>query len=188
MFHNNFWPYVDIDLQTGQIQEHENMLPTPESVYKMTDGDWMARTLQDDLALQMYVYVRGAISDIDIERVRKLARVLGMDAEGLDDETPSRDAVRAVLNKYGFAATRYIVAKASEFAEREGKELMVALFDPSVLRELVEKGTRYDQEVVDFLKEQQDPNVRHECRSRQGLREFQLVIRRLSEAILHRPL
>lgn len=165
MFHNNFWPYVDIDLKTGQIQEHENMLPTPESVYKMTDGDWMARTLRDDLALQMYVYVRGSISDIDIERVRMLARVLGMDTEDLDNETPSREAVRAVLNKYGFAATRYIVTKANEFAQREGKELMVALFDPSVLRELVEKGTRYDQEIVDFLKDSKirtfDMNVVH---------------------------
>ena len=165
MFHNNFWPYVDIDLKTGQIQEHENMLPTPESVYQMTDGDWMARTLRDDLALQMYVYVRGSTSDIDVERVRTLAQVLGMDAEGLDKETPSREAIRAVLNKYGFAATRYIVTKASEFAQREGKEFMVALFDPSVMRELIEKGTRYDQEIVDFLKDSKirtfDMNVIH---------------------------
>ena len=151
MFHNNFWPYVDIDLKTGGVQEHENMLPTLEAVQKMADGEWMVKALRDDLALQMYVYVRGAISDIDVNSVRKLAAVLGLPTEGLDSPTPTREAVRAVLSKYGFAATRYIVAKASEFAARNNKRFMVVLFDPSVMRELVERGTRHDQEIVDFL-------------------------------------
>ena len=158
MFHNNFWPYVDINLESGKIQEHENLLPTPDSVYRMTDAEWMVKSLQDDLALQMYVYVRGAISDIDIEKVRTLARVLGMTAVGLESETPSREAVRAVLNKYGFAATKYIVTKARNFAERENKKLMVVLFDPSVLRQLIEIGTRYDQEIVDFLRDSKTRN------------------------------
>ena len=166
MFHNNFWPYVDIDLKTGQIAEHDNMLPTPESLYKMTDREWMVEALKDDLALHMYLYVRGAIADVDVQKVRDLSRVLGMGTRGLDGATPSRQSVEAVLRKYGFAATRYIVSKAKAFADRNNKKFMVVLLDPrGAMTELVQTGNRYDQEVVDFLAESRirtfDMNVVH---------------------------
>src|SRR5262249_11495948 len=72
-FHNNFWANIEINLQTGQLEEHENLLPTPESVYKMTDPDWTVQALKDDLALNMFLYSSGSIVDLDINGVRKLA-------------------------------------------------------------------------------------------------------------------
>ena len=166
MFHNNFWPYVDIDLKTGRVTEHDNMLPTAESLYKMTDPDWMVEALKDDLALQMYLYVRGSIRGVEVGKVRDLARVLGMATDGLEGATPPRASVEAVLHKYGFAATRTIVKKAAEFASRNNKKFMVVLFDPRrAMRELVRTGKRYDQEIVDFLAENKirtfDMNVVH---------------------------
>ncbi len=84
MFHNNFWPYVEMDLATGQWVERENLLPTRESLYKMTDADWMYENLKDDLALQMYVFAQGYTSDIDIEAVGRLARRLDLPARNLE--------------------------------------------------------------------------------------------------------
>src|SRR6516165_3362366 len=52
MFHNNFWPNLEMDLQTGRLIEQENLLRTPESLYRMCDPEWMAEHLKDDLALQ----------------------------------------------------------------------------------------------------------------------------------------
>jgi hypothetical protein len=58
-----------------------------------------------------------------------------------------------LLDKYSFAATKYILNKAKEFAEKNNKKLMIVLFDPSrVTRILLNSGSRYDQEIVDFLK------------------------------------
>jgi hypothetical protein len=59
-----------------------------------------------------------------------------------------------------------ILAKAKEFADRNDKKLLVVLFDPSrVMKPLVEGKPRYDQTIVDFLREKElrvfDMNVVH---------------------------
>jgi hypothetical protein len=154
MFHNNFWPYVEMDLTTGRWVERENLLATRESLYRMTDADWMYENLKDDLALQMYVFAQGLIRDIDAEAVGQLAQRLGLPS--VESAAPSKDLrayVRQVLDKYSLAATKYILAKAAEFARQHDKRLLVVLFDPGrVLPQLVEGRVRYDQEIVDFLR------------------------------------
>jgi hypothetical protein len=153
-FHNNFWANIEMNLQTGQLEEHENLLPTRESVYKMTDPDWTVQALKDDLALNMAMYARGNVSDLDVPAVRKLATHLGFTAEGLESVPPPRDVVEKLLHSYGFAATKWILTKAKAFADGNGKQLMVVLFDPSrVMRPLVQGKPRYDQTIADFLKE-----------------------------------
>jgi hypothetical protein len=165
-FHNNFWANVEMNLQSGQLEEHENLLPTPESVYKMTDAEWMLQAQKDDLALGMALYSRGLVSDLNMDSVRRLAEILSFDAKDLATAQPSRDIVGQLLNRYGFAATKMILAKANDFAERNGKKLLVVLFDPGgVMRPLAEGKPRYEQEVVDFLRGKQfrffDMNVVH---------------------------
>ena len=56
MFHGNFWAHVEIDLDSGKFVEKENPLPTPESLYKMTDPDFMVEALRDDLMLEMSAF------------------------------------------------------------------------------------------------------------------------------------
>jgi hypothetical protein len=165
-FHNNFWANIEMNLQTGQLGEHENRLPTPESVYKMTDPDWIVQALKDDLGLNLFMYARGNVSDLDMNAVRKLAAHLGFDRQGLDSPQPQRAVIGELLDRYGFAATKVILTKAKEFADRNGKKLLVVLFDPSrVMKPLVEGKTRYDQAIVDFLREHQfryfDMNLVH---------------------------
>jgi hypothetical protein len=60
--------------------------------------------------------------------------------------------VARLLDKYSFAATKYILTKAKEFARTNGKKLMVIIFDPSrVTRPLLQGANRYDREIVEFL-------------------------------------
>lgn len=165
-FHNNFWANIEMNLQTGKLQERENLLPTPESLYKMTDPDWTVQALKDDLALNMMLYAGGQVSDLDMAGVRKLAAFLKFDRPGLDAAQPPRPLVRQLLDRYAFAATKEILGKAKAFADGSGKKLMVVLFDPSgVTRPLIEGKARYDQEVVDYLREHQfrifDMNLVH---------------------------
>ena len=158
MFHNPFWAHVEMDLETGQIVEHENLLSSPESLYQMTDPDWMYGALKDDLALQMYLYASEMITDLDWPKVDRLAEHLELSPPDRGTAEKSRESVRGVLNKYGFAATRYILTKTREFTNRSGKKLLVILFDPSrVTRSLINTGTRYDQEIVDFLRQEEFP-------------------------------
>lgn len=152
MFHGNFWSNIEMDLETGKLEEKENLLPTPESLYKMTDSDWMCNALKDDLALKMYLYKNNQISKIDIQQLKTLSKHLKCPANFDGDSL--RSSVASLLDKYSFEATKYILVKAKEFVRANDKHLMVIIFDPyRVTRPLMQEINRYDQEIVDFLNE-----------------------------------
>ena len=152
MFHGNFWSNIEINLETGKLEEKENLLPTPESLYQMIDPDWMYGALRDDWALQMYLYKNNQINDIPLQPLRTLSRHLKSPASF--DGNSLRPSIARLLDTYSFEATKCILTKAKEFVRMNDKELMVIVFDPyRVTRELLKGGTRYDQDIVDFLDE-----------------------------------
>lgn len=165
MFHGNFWSNLEMNLATGQLEEHDSRISDPEKVYQMTDPDWMVENLKDDLALEMALYSRGGIQVIDVAKLRQLSRHLDRPAD-FDETPPSRADVASLLDAYSFAATKTILSKARAFTDAHDKKLMVILFDPyRVTRPLLEGGTRYDQEIVDFVQENEftvfDMNLVH---------------------------
>lgn len=150
MFHGNFWSNVEIDLETGKLEEKQSMLSTPESLYKMTDPDWMYEALRDDLALRMYLYKNNQIGDIDVRQLKALSRHLKCPVDLDGDEL--RQSVAGLLDEYSFESTKYILAKSKEFVRDNNKKLMVIIFDPyRVTRTLLQGQNRYDLEIVDFL-------------------------------------
>ena len=152
MFHGNFWAHVEMNLETGRIEEKENLLPTSESLYKMTDPNWMVERLADDLALQMNLFKNNRISDIDLRALKTLCSHLKYSMNF--DSNDLRSSVAKLLDEYSFTATKYILQEAREFAVTNNKNLMVVIFDPyRVTKPLLNGGSRYDQEIVDFLKE-----------------------------------
>jgi len=153
MFHGNFWANLEMDLNTGKFAEHGSRIPVSGDLYNMTDAGWMVENLETDLALQMYLYKQKKITEIDISMLKKLCLALDFP---LDFTNPDslHDNVTRLLDKYGFAATIYILNKAADFARAYGKKLLVVLFDPyNVTRSLLVNGTRYDQEIVDYLRQ-----------------------------------
>jgi hypothetical protein len=154
MFHANFWAHLEMNPETGRFVEKENPLDTPASLYRMTEPRFMVERLKDDLALQLYAVVRGYTRELDRERIDKLAAHLGYRMDWSRAPDLPRQA-QELLDRYSLEATRFVLAKARDFATRNGKKLMIVLFDPGrAMRELREKGTRYDQPVVDYLKKE----------------------------------
>jgi hypothetical protein len=153
MFHNNFWPNIEMDLRTGQFVERENLLPTREALYQMTDPQRMVDLLQDDLALQLFAFKLGLIRDLDRQPIRKLAACLNFPIDWSQEAT-LRSQADQLLDRYSLRATRFVLEKVREFTRQNGKRLLVVLFDPGrVLPQLVQGRPRYDQEIVDFLQE-----------------------------------
>jgi hypothetical protein len=152
MFHNNFWPNLEIDLATGRFVEKENLLPTPASLDRMTDPQWLVDHLKDDLALQLAAFKSGLIRDLDRPSIDRLAAHLDFPLDWTRASTlPSQAG--ALLDRYSLRATRLILDKARAFASSRRKKLLVVLFDPyHVMPELRRDGTRYDREIVDYLK------------------------------------
>jgi hypothetical protein len=152
MFHGNFWANIEMNMETGRLREHESRIREPENLVKMTDPDWMHENLIDDLALQMYLYKLGRISDIDTGQMEKLAIHLQTRFDPKADDL--RAEVGELLDQYAYAATRYILDKSRAFARDHGKKLMVLLFDPyGAMRQLLQGQPRKDQQIVDFLEE-----------------------------------
>ncbi len=152
MFHGNFWCNIEMNMSTGVLEEHESRIRTPEGLYQMTDPDWMYENLKDDLALQMYLYEKGLVADIDTKQMQKLAGFLQTEFNPLAENM--RQEIRQLLLKYAYAATKYILGKGEEFARNNDKKLMIILFDPGgATRQLLEGEPRADQEIVDFLEE-----------------------------------
>ncbi len=150
MFHGNFWSHIEMDLETGKLVEKESLLPTPQSLYKMTDPNWMYEALKDDLALQMYLYKNSEINDVPAQSLETLSKYLKCPVDLIAENL--RSSVAYLLDKYSFEATKYILIKAREFTSENNKKLMVIIFDPFLTRQLLNKAqTRYDQEIVDFL-------------------------------------
>jgi hypothetical protein len=150
-FSGNFWPYLEMDVETGQFVEKENLLSTPSALYQMTEPQFMVDHLKDDLALQLCAFLRGFIRDIDRKRVGKLAACLNYPFDW-SRESDLDQQVGGLLDKYSLAASQYIVGKAREFARQNGKQLLVVLFDPGRAMSAILRGsTRYDQEFLDFL-------------------------------------
>jgi hypothetical protein len=152
MFHNNFWANLEIDLDTGRIVERANLLPTPESLDKMSDPQWLVDHLGDDLALQLAAFKQGYTRDLDRARIGKLAKWLDFPLDWEDESTLPGQA-GALLDRYSLRASRFVLEKARAFAASRGKKLLVVLFDPyRVMPELRRAGTRYDREIADYLK------------------------------------
>jgi hypothetical protein len=149
-FHNNFWVNIEMDLDSGRFVEKENILPTPELLYKMTDPDFMVQALRDDLMIQLYVVGLVEPSSLDISRINALAETLGM--PGIDEGNLEVSAERIKM-AYGFAATKLIIQKAWDFCQNKGKNLMILLLCPRATRQLLNGQQRYEQEIVDYLEE-----------------------------------
>jgi len=151
MFHGNFWSNLEMDLESGILTEKANLLSTPESLYKMTDSDFMWEALHDDLMLQMSAFVSGGCSDLDSHALNRLAGTLGLPPVGGDCQDAMIESVSQLRDAYALSATKYIIDRSLEFTEQNGKKLLICLFDPKVTRQLVTDGKRYDAPVVEHL-------------------------------------
>jgi hypothetical protein len=153
MFHNPFWANVEMNLETGALEEHGNRLATPQALYRMTDPDFMYESLKDDLMAQLHMYVRTEIDGLNRQAAVRLAELLGVPAPDFARPKESHiQAVNGLMWAYGFAVTRYLVRKTTEWASQEGKRILYVVFCPNALRELLSEGSRYDQPMVDFFK------------------------------------
>lgn len=167
-FHGNFWSNMEMDLAAGRIMEREQLLTTPQSLYRMTDSAWMLEHLRDDLALQLTLYSAGVIGDLDRRAISRLAEALefkfdwslasrGGTVPGPFPTKPPVTALQAhasdLLDRYSFAATQQIIDKLKHSARTQGKKLLVLLFDPYRAMQQLHQGLpRYDQPLIDHLR------------------------------------
>jgi hypothetical protein len=155
MFHGNFWSNVEMDLDTGQLTEKENRISKKEDVYNMTDPEFMYENLKDDLMVQLYLLGYNMVNtDVDTKGLNRLAEILALPSVDFSDNEGMLRTANALKNRYSFEATKYILRKTKEFCTNNNKNLLLIHFDPyAVFRPMTRGEIRYDQEVIDYIKD-----------------------------------
>ena len=155
MFHGNFWSNIEMDLDTGELVEKENRVSSKAELYKMSDPEFMFENLKDDLMVQLHLLSRDMVNeDVDLIGLNRLAEILELPKIDFSDNERMKNTAERLKDSYSFAATKYILKRASAFCTERGKKLMVIHFDPyGVFKSMVRGEARYDQEGISFIEE-----------------------------------
>jgi hypothetical protein len=158
MVHGNPWAHVRLELQTGDLIEIENPFPTPDSLWKLTDPEFVYEHFKDDLVVKLLVTEwNGAAANRD--ELAALAKALEVKTDFSSPKATSATAL-AVRIEYGLRAGIKIIEKANTFAREKNKKLMVVLsYGGNTVSQACEGLPRPDQSVVDFLQAQSIPFV-----------------------------
>jgi hypothetical protein len=122
-------------------------------MYRLADPDWIVESFRDDLAMQMSLYIRGAICDVDRPAMAALADALELrfDCDAAGDDLMAQ--LRRLLDRYAQRASIFVLGEVREFARRHRKQLLVVLFDPfRAMYEMHRGEPRHDAELVDHLR------------------------------------
>ena len=155
MFHGNFWANIEMDPDTGQLVEKENIISKKEDMYKMTNPDFMVEQLHDDLMVQLQLLsVNYVNTDTDKKGLKKLAEICQVPEVDFSSVEEMKKTSIRLKNKYSFLATRYILKKTQDFIKKEGKKLMLVHLDPyGVFKPILNGEERYDKEVIEFIRD-----------------------------------
>ncbi|MFF3350513.1 hypothetical protein [Streptomyces sp. NPDC002779] len=145
-------PSIAIDLDSGAMIERDNPFPSVESLERLTDAQWIHDNYSEELALQLFLYHRGRISDVDEVRVIRLAELLDFRLDLSRPDAERRAQAGLLLDRYAQRASIFILEKAMAWATHRGLKVLVALFDPvRAIQQMHRHERRHDQDVADYL-------------------------------------
>jgi len=140
-------PHIRVD---GDIvAERENLCPTPDDVYKLSDLDWLVETFTADPVLNAVLEIITSRGHTPVAEVP-----LGVGLPGEIDLLQSQLAQRALR------ATRHVLEQTERFVKESGKRLLVVLSYSrgGILRALQDEPA-WDQTLADFLQTRDYPCI-----------------------------
>jgi hypothetical protein len=133
-------PHVTVDLEKASVIDRPNPCPTAQSLYDLCDLERVYALFRDDFYLH--------------NRLKWAARK----AQG--EPVPPTDYDDENLIKHGIFASTRIIERVGEFARKNGKQVLYVLsYGSYTIREFIENGVRFDQALVDYLKQAKLPYV-----------------------------
>ena len=144
-------PHLAVDLAADQVEERDNLCPTPDSLYRLADLDWLVETFADDPVLRVVLNSgEGAAPNLDTEVPVTFGLPLGT-----GDHSLRQAHTRAALR-----ATRYVLQQTETFVQQHGKKLLVVLsYSAGGIRRALEGQAPWDRELVDYLQTRDYPCV-----------------------------
>ncbi|MHB1463030.1 MAG: hypothetical protein ACYC1M_17190 [Armatimonadota bacterium] len=158
MFHSNPWDYVRFNPQNGALEEHKSLCPTPQSLYALTDPDYIQSTFTYDVVTQMYM-IQQHCTDVPLDQVKQTAEMLGL---SLQWDTPEHvwQSNQTTYFEYAHRASIEIVNRAFEWAKRTDRKLMIMQsYGDAHVVDVLEGRRRHDQGFSDWLHQSGYPYI-----------------------------
>ena len=157
-FQGTPWSYVRVDPDTGNVVEHENPYPTPESLYKLCDREHVYEEFKDDVIVQTRIAAKNGRFEYP-DKIKKLMKVLNISGD-IYNPSECRRIANELYEKSAMKVSMYCIKKTREFCAKENKKLMVLLtYGASQIVAVHNGKPRYNQEFIDFLKKENIPFI-----------------------------
>lgn len=171
------WAHVRFDPDRRQWIELPGMCRKATDLRRLIGKKNFYSAFKDDHIAHLYTLREGG--EAPIGRLEEIAEEFGLKINLRDSRTRRTHAYRLHLT-YGVRSTMFVVEKMRRWCRANGRKLMILLsYDVPTVQKYLKKGTRFDDEFVRYLKENDDsyvdllPKVKEEFRSFRGsIEEF----------------
>jgi hypothetical protein len=131
MFHSNPWAHARLDPTTGALVERPNPCPTPESVRRLTDAEFVHATFADDPIVRVLAARDDPAVASDPAPFEELASACGFEGLDLTGDEAIRRSAGALLHAYSLRVGMRIIEALAAYCRDRGKRLFVLLSHPS---------------------------------------------------------
>ncbi len=155
-------PHVAVNVQEQRFEERTNPCPTPESVFNLTDLDWVDDHFKNDFVLQIMLAHANASVTNNRQKyadLMKLATSIGI-VTRVDTEARFSQAANEIFMRAALFSTERIIEKVEGYARREKKRVLYVLSYPATyIARFINENIRIDQEFLDFMRKLELPVV-----------------------------
>ena len=143
------WAHLRYDLEKGAFVELPGLCRKPEDLRKLVGKENYYEAFKDDSVVHLYTLTQGG--EAPVAELEKLAEVFGLDVDLRDPAKRVADANRLHV-AYALRSTMHILDKMTAWAAGQGGKLLVLLsYDVPSVMSFLEKGARWDNEILDHL-------------------------------------
>lgn len=125
MFHANPWARLAYDPDADSFVERPSLCPTPESLYRLCDPDWVVETFRDDWVAQALHLIQGG-TGCDQALLMLYADALGV-CEVTEGDAGIADVAQAALRHCSLRSTLWILERLRSWAHEQGRAVLIAL-------------------------------------------------------------
>lgn len=143
------WAHVRYDLDKGEFVELPGFCQKAEDLRKLVGRDAYYEIFKDDVAVHLYTLREGG--EAPVAELEALAEAFGLQVDLRDPQKRAAEAHR-LHQAYGLKSTRYILDKLQVWAREEDRKLLILLsYDVPAVMDFLEKGERFDRELIEYL-------------------------------------
>lgn len=150
MVHANPACYLQYNPASGDFEEIANPCPSAESLYLLTDHDYVFHLLENDFATQIMLAQSGYTVH-NMALLRAIAESLQLPLT-FDDAHDCRDAAAALHWAVALRSTMHVVELWQRFCAQQARRCLIATcYGADMLFACIAGAARSDQPVLDFL-------------------------------------